>query len=567
MTTFRLHALLSPSFLGLLAEFAGFAAGASTPPSVTATAPAAAPGSRAVAATPPAAAGSAAVSIPAAAASGSTSTAVPEIAWYAGSVESAFQLARVQNEPVFLYWGASWCPPCHELRATVFAQPDFIEKLKLFVPVHLDGDDPGAQKWGDKFGVTGYPTVLVLKADGTELARITGGMDLSQYAEVLDLVLGDVRPVKDVLAQVDAGRSLSRDDCRRLAWYAWDLTDDALNGGDDEATRRSAQLQRAAGLCPAAAQGERARLITSAADFAADAEADALQAGKSPSPHLRALVHDVYAILGDRPLALSVADALGSLGTPFFTAAVRIGTPAAAWRQRYTAVMEAAAADTRYSVADHLYFLYGRIIAEKALTAAHAVPTALAATAHQRIDATLARPLDEHARTSVVNAALNILDQLGDGDRAYAILKQQIAISKSPYYYMPDIAELEEKRGHADAAIDWLARGYRESRGEATRFQWGTLYVLGLVRMRPTDEARIREATLQVLGELDGPDRIYRRTRLRLAKLDKSLTQWNHGGAHQTAITALRARMTGICAKIPGADSAHSTCADFLARA
>jgi protein disulfide-isomerase len=77
------------------------------------------------------------------------------IAWYGGSVESAFATARTQNKPVFLYWGAKWCPPCHELKATVFSRPDFIEKLTLFIPVYLDGDDPGAQKWGDKFGVSG----------------------------------------------------------------------------------------------------------------------------------------------------------------------------------------------------------------------------------------------------------------------------------------------------------------------------------------------------------------------------------------------------------------------------
>ena len=88
--------------------------------------------------------------------------------------------------------------------------------------VLLDGDDPGAQKWGEVFHVSGYPTVLILRPDRTELARIAGGMDLTQYAEVLDLVLGDVRPVQAVLASLDASSaSLSQDDCRRLAYNAW----------------------------------------------------------------------------------------------------------------------------------------------------------------------------------------------------------------------------------------------------------------------------------------------------------------------------------------------------------
>src|SRR3984957_5099518 len=106
-------------------------------------------------ATPPAASGTAfsAGSIPSTSATSSKSAknvAEPAIAWYVGSVESAFVAARAQNKPVFLYWGAKWCPPCHELKATVFSRPDFIEKLKLFIPVYLDGDDPGAQKWGNQ---------------------------------------------------------------------------------------------------------------------------------------------------------------------------------------------------------------------------------------------------------------------------------------------------------------------------------------------------------------------------------------------------------------------------------
>src|SRR5579862_942470 len=162
---------------------------------------------------PPSASGA----VAAARAPAAAPAAEPAIAWYPGTVEAAFAAARAQNKPVFLYWGAKWCPPCHELKATVFSRPDFIEKLKLFIPVYLDGDDPGAQKWGERFGVSGYPTVLVLRADQSELARISGGMDLSQYAEVLDSVLGDVRPVDAILATLKSAgaRPLSRDDCRR----------------------------------------------------------------------------------------------------------------------------------------------------------------------------------------------------------------------------------------------------------------------------------------------------------------------------------------------------------------
>jgi len=492
-------------------------------------------------------------------------TAPSGISWYSGSVDAAFASARAQNKPVFLYWGAQWCPPCHELKATVFSRPDFIAKLKLFVPVYLDGDDPGAQKWGDRFGVSGYPTVLVLRADQSELARISGGMDLSQYAEVLDTVLGDVRPVNSILNVLKSGRPgpLSRDDCHRLAYYGWDLT--------EEVNTRFAALARilsqAAARCPPGTESDQGRLILTAASLAADGQSDALAAGKAPDRRLAALIGQVDAILKNSSQANELADALGALDDSFFQAVAKLApNQAAAWKVRYSGIMDAAATDPRFSTADHLYFLYSKLAATKALDPQHKIPPELSAQAHQRIDAALAAKMDEHTRASVVNAALNVLDLVGDDDRAYAITRETMAQSKSPYYYMLDLASLDEKRGHFDTAVNWLAQAYAQSQGAATRFQWGTDYLMGLIRMKPTDDAAIRTAGLSVLGELDGPDRIYRRTRARLERLDRALSKWNAKGDHTATIAALRQRMDGICGQIPKTDPASTTCRGFLAK-
>jgi thiol-disulfide isomerase/thioredoxin len=487
------------------------------------------------------------------------------IPWYSGTVESAFASARAQHKPVFLYWGAQWCPPCHELKATVFSRPDFIEKLKLFVPVYLDGDDAGAQKWGDRFGVSGYPTVLVLRADQSELARISGGMDLSQYAEVLDTVLGDVRPVNSILNVLKSGRPglLSRDDCHRLAYYGWDLTDE-VNTRFDALARI---LSQAAARCPAGTESDQGRLILAAASLAADGQSDALTAGKAPDHHLVQLIGQVDSILKNTARANELADAVDGLDDSFFHAVARVApNDAAAWRTRYSVIMDAAANDPRFSTADHLYFLYSKLAACKALDPQHRIAPQLSAQAQQRIDAALAGKLDEHTRASVVNAALNILDLVGDDDRAYTIARDTMAQSKSPYYYMLDLASLDEKHGHFDTAVNWLAQAYAKSQGAATRFQWGTEYLMGLIRMTPNDDAAIRTAGLSVLGELDGPDRIYRRTRGRLERLDRALSKWNAKGDHSATITALRQRMDGICGQIPKTDPANATCRGFLAR-
>ena len=69
-----------------------------------------------------------------------------------------------------------------------------------------------------------------------------------------------------------------------------------------------------------------------------------------------------------------------------------------------------------------------------------------------------------------------------------------------------------------------------------------------------------------MLAELDGPDRIYRRARVRLEKLDRELRAWNDAsrGQHADVLQELHARMQEICVKIPDAEPARASCDAFL---
>jgi thiol-disulfide isomerase/thioredoxin len=488
----------------------------------------------------------AAVAAPAPAGAGAHSD-TPGIDWFAGDVPAAFAAAQLASKPVFLYWGAKWCPPCQQLKSSVFSRSDFIAKTHQFVAVYLDGDEPGAQKWGETFHVSGYPTVVILRADRREVTRISGGVDLTSYAESLDAALGDVKPLADVLATLlhDPG-ALQAADCQRLAYYAWEVG----YFGDTPTADLATALAHASTSCPGLSASERARLKVVAGALA-------------PTPEI---VTAILAIVADHALAVHVADALEGLGEKFYAeVAARGPGVATAFAKDWAEVMETVANDAHVIPADQLYALGTELAVAKKFSDPHAVPPELAATARARLAAVLRQAMSPYARAGVVNAASFIDDELGDTDAEYAMLQGELATAKAPYYYMADLGEIEEHRGHTAAALAWYERAYRESEGIATRFQWGNLYLGALLRLAPQDHARIRRVGLEVIAELDGPDRIQARTRRRLEALDGQLRQWSRKQQSQAVLRVLRARMTTICSKLPSEDGGLEACRRFLA--
>ncbi|MBE0548892.1 MAG: thioredoxin family protein, partial [Rubrivivax sp.] len=140
---------------------------------------------------------------------GGTAAAAPglpstNVAWLPAAadadIERAFAQAHAEKKPVLLYWGATWCPPCNQLKATFFNRQDFAALSRSFVAVHVDGDRPGAQKLGRRFKVSGYPTVVLFTPAGAEITRLPGEADAPQVMAVLQLGLAGGRPVRAVLA-------------------------------------------------------------------------------------------------------------------------------------------------------------------------------------------------------------------------------------------------------------------------------------------------------------------------------------------------------------------------------
>lgn len=499
-----------------------------------------------------------------AAAPGPPAASGGHIAWFEGSVEEAFAQAAREDKPVFLYWGAEWCPPCHEIKATVFRSRAFIERSRLFVAVYLDGDGENAQALGERFGVVGYPTLVVFSPAGEEITRIPGGMDMQAYAEVLDLTLNDAQPVPAVLARVvDDGARLGVADCRLMAYYSWDQNKAVLAGRPPAAVFRSL-----AQACPAESKVESSMLYVRHLDAVWVAAPAADRPAAPAEADRREALQRLHGVLDDYELARANLYPLVMSGAKFTAALTAPGSAErAALRDKFLGALGRMARDPAIFTTERLYTAVGRIRFERIDDAQAAVPAALRDDIEAQVAEADAATRDAYERQTVINAASNVLDEAGLHERARDLLLAELGRSSQPYYFMVGLAEIEQDAGRHAEALRWLERAYAEARGPATRFQWGTYYVTGLVEMAPHDVGRIHAETVRVVRELEGSRAFYQRPKAQLQKLEGTLEAWADSAPRREAIESIRQDVMAICATIPALEAARATCEGFLAPA
>ncbi|WP_434634903.1 thioredoxin family protein [Chromobacterium sp. CV08] len=470
----------------------------------------------------------------------------PGISWQQGDVPAAFARAKAENKPVFLYWGAVWCPPCNQVKSTIFNRPDFIAATRQFVPVYLDGDSDNAQQLGEKFKVRGYPTMILFRPDGAEITRLPGEVDPQRYLRTLQLGLTAVKPVKALLSDALAGKRLATADWQLLADYAWDV-DQGQIIPEAEVT---ATLVRLAQRVPAEPAAVATRLqLKALAALAGEKQAPAFDRGQARGRLLQVLADDGLSRANADIVIYSAGDALKLFGDD------------AALRQAFDVQLNKLEADPSLSWSDRLGATSALLSLYRQQHPKQPLPAALVADVKARTAEADKASANPYQRQAVITAAGELLADAGLLDESDKLLQGELKTSHAPYYHMLILASNAKERGDKAAALDWYQKAYQAAEGQATRLQWGASYVGGAVELAPQDAARIEAAASAVFADAAKSDSaFYERSRRSLEKVAARLKAWNQDGKHADAVGRLAGQLDGVCGKLPAGDAQKPVC-------
>jgi len=485
----------------------------------------------------------------------------PGVSWQAAAadadIDRYFTQAKAEKKPVLLYWGAKWCPPCNQLKATLFNRADFIEQSKAFVAVGIDGDAPGAQKLGTRFKVRGYPTMILFNPSGSEITRLPGEADAAQVMKVLQLGLSSGRPVKAVLADAKAGKKLAANEWRLLGFYGWETDEQQLLPADQRAATL-AQLAKAS-------EGVDAETTTRLWLKSIGAMAEGKTADAAQIPRLRA-------VLADPAQAHAQMDVLTNEAPDI----VKALTPTAGdARNQLVADFDAALKrlneDSTLSRADRLNALQGRIDLARLDSPKDdphpaKIPAALLTEAREQAGKANREITDGYERQAVVTEAAHLLGRAGLWKESDDLLKSALARSHSPYYLMSQLGGNAKKQGRKADALRWYEEAFNKSEGPATRLQWGSNYFGALIELSPEDTPRIEKAANQLFAEAEkDPGAFYERSERSLKKVASLLATWNQNPTQAAAVGRLKTQLDGVCGKLDASDAkAKSACEGLM---
>ena len=363
-----------------------------------------------------------------------------------------------------------------------------------------------------------------------------GEADAPRVIKLLQMGMSGGRPIQAVLQDARAGKALKPAEWQLLSYYSWETDQDQLVKAGERAGLLQ-QLSKAKGVPDDA----RTRLVLKA-----------VANGAASGAEQAALLNKV---LADAKLARLHQDVLTSHADELVKALHK--QPSAereALRTRMDQVLAREQADTKLSRADRVQCLAARVRLARIDTPA--------SEAHPKLSAALltdvrgfTRNLDSeikdgYERQAVMYSAGSLLGIAGLWAESDALLKSNLSKSHSPYYFMSVLGGNARKTGRTAEALQWYEQSFVESKGPATRLQWGSGYFENLVNLAPQEAAKIEKLASQLIAEAaQDPGSFNERSARSMKKVSDLMLPWA-AGANAAVLPRLQQQLAPICAKL-----------------
>jgi thioredoxin-related protein len=437
---------------------------------------------------------------------------VPGVDWHKGTVESAFAMAKKRNMSIFLYWGATWCPPCNQIKKTIFTKKEFQKEMNYFIPVYLDGDEKRAQTWGEKLGAKGYPTMIVLNSQGKEVTRMPSGLKIKGYVNLLQKARRQEHTIQTLVTLFKKGK-LTNSQWNILANYSWEqdfhLQESFLS--------KDNKLNNYTSLFNKAPEKYKPAFFFR---VATTPEQDLNKKKLYKNYLLKILKNENLVSQNIESLAYSASSIAKNLQKDKKDHKVQIAIITAMNRYRKNKSLKP----------DELLITYIPRLTffeldqgEKYKVSQDFQNTLLKSVRNIEVNVK-----DKYARHSALTTSVWMLMSANMIKEAKSLALREIKTSPHAYYYMSYLTSIELKLKKTNEALKWSKKGWKLSKGPATRFQWGYSYLSNLLKHKTKDSKKIRKTYNMIMAEYkkyDLPD-AGRNKRIR-AKLKKKMEAWN----------------------------------------
>jgi protein disulfide-isomerase len=446
-----------------------------------------------------------------------------QISWHKSGMPEALELAKEQNRPLFVYWGAVWCPPCNVVKSTLFKDPKFIQATRDYISVYLDGDTKQAQKWGEELKTMGYPTLMILSPEGKEVLRLSPSNSVDDLVSSMNYTSNVWNPISEVLTQVLLEPDVNAEKVRSLAIYSWSQ-DKEVTEKPEEYAEKLFQLEEK--IKNSILTRERAQFFMTALSFKLESLKEKQKLKNQLQIKYKTRVEDILnnpELLKANILYLAY-DAKKLVSHLTEDAKTGQSKERLDFIELYIQKMRAFR-KLKYTSYNNYYttFYPSIVFAENFGVKADEKDK------NQLIEYTtrnLAVTKDRKTREVMIDRTSFMLFEFGMKDIARKMLTTALKTTPNPFYLMSTLGYIEKEEGNNQQALEWYKKAYETAKGSATKLQWYSSYVKNLIELNPDDQAIKSHVNTLLMDYTHMNDSFWGRNNRVLVSLKKSVNKW-----------------------------------------